>query len=47
MSDEIDQNLLRRLARSDPRGSLGLDEDPELAFAGIRTLRAMAEFCGT
>ncbi len=47
MSHELDQDVLRRLAQSDPRGSLGLDDDPELAFAGIRTLRAMAEFCET
>jgi hypothetical protein len=47
MSDDIDHDLLRRLTRNDPRGSLGLDEDPELAFVGLRALRAMAEFCET
>jgi hypothetical protein len=30
-----------------PQGSLGLDDDPELAFAGIGALRVMAEFCET
>jgi hypothetical protein len=47
MTDEAYHDLLRRLAARDQRGSLGLDDDPELAFAGIRALRHMAEFCET
>ena len=29
----------------DPYGALGLEDDPELAFAGSRALRQMAESC--
>ena len=29
----------------DPYGALGLDDDPQVAFAGIRALRQLAEFC--
>ena len=29
----------------DPYGALGLDDDPEVAFAGVRALRQLAEFC--
>ena len=47
MTEEADHDVLRRLAERDPRGSLGLDDDPELAFIGIRALREMAEFCET
>jgi hypothetical protein len=47
MTDEAYHDLLRRLADRDPRGSLGLDNDPELAFAGIRGVRHMAEICET
>ncbi len=47
MTGEAYHDVLRRLADRDPRGSLGLDDDPELAFAGIRALREMAEFCET
>lgn len=47
MPDESHQDLLRLLAHRDPQGSLGLDDDPELAFAGIRALRVTAEFCET
>jgi hypothetical protein len=45
LSDDTDEHLLRRLAQRDPQGSLGLDDDPELAFAGIGALPAMAELC--
>jgi hypothetical protein len=45
MPNESQQDLLRPLAHRDPQGSLGLDDDPDLAFAGIRALRATAEFC--
>lgn len=44
MPDESHQDLLRLLAHRDPQGSLGLDDDPELAFAGVRALRVTAEF---
>ena len=47
MTGEAYHDLLRRLADRDPRGSLGYDGDPELAFAGIRALRGMGEFCET
>ncbi len=40
-----DADLLFQLAQRDPAGSLGLDDEPELAFAGIRALRSMADFC--
>lgn len=36
---------LCELARREPYGSLGLDPDPELGFAGIRALRQLADFC--
>ena len=32
-------------AGRDPYGALGLDDDPEVAFAGVRALRQLAEFC--
>ncbi len=33
------------MARHNAYGSLGLDPDPELAFAGVRALRELADFC--
>jgi hypothetical protein len=42
MDDEADQ-LVQTVGR-DPYGALGLD-DPEVAFAGVRALRQLAEFC--
>jgi hypothetical protein len=36
---------LWEIARHHAYGSLGLDPDPELAFAGVRALRALADFC--
>ena len=36
---------LEAITALDPHGALGLEDDPELAFAGIRALRQMAEFC--
>ena len=40
----MDEELLE-MARHHAYGSLGLDPDPELAFVGVRALRALAEFC--
>ncbi len=36
---------LWEMARQHAYGSLGLDPDPELGFAGVRALRELAEFC--
>lgn len=33
------------MARHHAHGSLGLDPDPVLAFAGVRALRELADFC--
>ncbi len=33
------------MSRHQAYGSLGLDPDPELALAGVRELRELAEFC--
>jgi hypothetical protein len=43
MAPQDDQ--FKGLTARDPYGALGLEADPELAFAGIRALRQMAEFC--
>jgi hypothetical protein len=43
MAAEHDQ--IKAMTARDPYGALGLEDDPELAFAGIRALRHMAEFC--
>jgi hypothetical protein len=43
MDDEDD--LLMETAGRDPYGALGLDDDPDVAFAGVRALRQLAEFC--
>jgi hypothetical protein len=43
MAAEHDQ--IKALTARDPYGALGLDNDPDLAFAGIRALRHMADFC--
>ena len=45
MAPQEDQ--LRQITARDPYGALGLEDDPELAFAGIRALRQMADFCET
>ncbi len=39
------ENQIKALTARDPYGALGLEDDPELAFAGIRALRHMADFC--
>jgi hypothetical protein len=36
---------LWEMAQHHAYGSLGLEQDPELAFAGVRALRELAEFC--
>jgi hypothetical protein len=36
---------LKEITARDPYGALGLEDDPELAFIGIRALRQMADFC--
>ena len=36
---------IKALTAREPYGALGLEDDPELAFVGIRALRQMAEFC--
>jgi hypothetical protein len=43
MNDHDDQ--LMKTAGRDPYGELGLDDDPQVAFAGVRALRQLAEFC--
>jgi hypothetical protein len=40
----MDEELLE-MARHHAYGSLGLGPDPELAFVGVRALRALADFC--
>ena len=35
------------LARREAYGSLGLDPDPEMGFAGVHALRNLADFCET
>ena len=45
MTTEDDQ--VKAMTARDPYGALGLENDPELAFAGIRALRQMADFCET
>jgi hypothetical protein len=40
-----DDDRLMETAGRDPYGTLGLDDDPEVAFAGVRALRQLAEFC--
>jgi hypothetical protein len=42
--DEDDDQLMETAGR-DPYGALGLDDNPDVAFAGIRALRQLAEFC--
>jgi hypothetical protein len=39
------QDQIKALTARDPYGALGLEDDPELAFAGIHALRQMADFC--
>ena len=43
MAPQEDQ--IKALTARDPYGALGLEDDPELAFAGIRALRQKADFC--
>jgi hypothetical protein len=42
---EPDNDQVKALTACHPYGALGLEDDPELAFAGIRALRQMADFC--
>ncbi len=42
--DDEDDHLMETAGR-DPYGALGLDDDPEVAFAGVRALRQLAEVC--
>jgi hypothetical protein len=41
----MDEARLLELGGFDAYGSLGLDPDPELGFAGVRALRQLADFC--
>jgi hypothetical protein len=41
------EDALWEIARHHAYGSLGLDSDPELGFAGVRALRELAAFCET
>ena len=41
----LEEDQIKAITARDPYGALGLDDDPQLAFAGIRALRQMAEFC--
>ena len=43
MAPQEDQ--IKAITARDPYGALGLDDDPQLAFAGIRALLQMAAFC--
>jgi len=45
MAPQDDQ--VKALTARHPYGALGLEDDPELAFAGIRALRQMSDFCET
>jgi hypothetical protein len=40
-----EDNQVKAMAARDPYGALGLEDDPDLAFAGILALRHMAVFC--
>lgn len=42
--DDEDGRLIEAADRY-PHGGLGLDDDPEVAFAGFRALRQLSEFC--
>jgi hypothetical protein len=39
-----EDNQVKAMAARDPYGALGLEDDPDLAFAGILALRHMAAF---
>ena len=39
------EDQIKALTARDPYGALGLEDDHHLAFAGIRALRQMADFC--
>ena len=39
------EDQVKALTARDPYDALGLEDDPQLAFAGIRALRHMADFC--
>jgi hypothetical protein len=41
------EDQIKAITARDPYGALGLEDDPELAFSGIRALRHMADFCET
>src|SRR5271156_3378098 len=38
-------NALREIARHHAYGTLGLEPDPALGFAGVRALRELTDFC--
>jgi hypothetical protein len=40
-----EDDQVKAITARDPYGALGLEDDPELGFAGIRALRQMAAFC--
>jgi hypothetical protein len=39
------EDQIKALTARHPHGALGLEDDPELAFTGIRALRHMSNFC--
>jgi hypothetical protein len=41
----MDTDSLFEIAQQHAYGSLDLDVDPELGFAGVRALRELADFC--
>ena len=48
LSTKVDgphKDRIEELTVRHPYGALGLEDDPQLAFAGIRALRHMADFC--
>jgi len=42
---EPGNDQIKAITARDSYGALGLQDDPELAFAGIGALRQMANFC--
>ena len=42
--EPVDDHV-KAMAARDPYGALGLEDDSDLAFAGIRPLRRVADFC--
>jgi hypothetical protein len=41
----LPEDQMKAMTARGAYGALGLEDDPELAFAGIRALRWMADFC--